>query len=296
MAERKKNPLIKERLGKPRDLDLTNLPEKVKQFMAEPKLDGLRGNITLKANGSCGAYSSNGCLVPNARYICRKVANALPNQEIVLDGEFFCKDWNITQSIVMSQKKHPKAKELRLRAFDAMSLHHWMSKTSETLRSRKIFLKGLIKKIHSSHIVWLPYEMVANSPGALTAFYKRMIKEGHEGAMFKDPDAPYPFKRSKVWLRWKPKKTIDCEVVGTRPGNGKFLGLIGSLQCEFKSLGKRITFNASGMTDDKRKMLTKLSKQGKLLGRIVEIEHEGITVHNKVRFPQFCRLRPDRDA
>lgn len=301
MAKRKKNPLIKPRLGKPKDLDLENLPANVKEWIAEAKLDGLRGNIILKANGKCKAYSSNGCLVPNARHICKKIAKALSHQEIVLDGEFFCTDWNLTQSVVMTQKKHPRAKELRLRTFDGLSLHHYMTKTSHILTARKKILKSWLKKINSSHVVWLSYEMVPNNKKALTEFYKRMLKAGHEGAMFKDPDAEYTFKRSKVWLRWKPKlgKNIDCKVTDIKWGNkgktGRLLGLIGSLECEFKQGKKKITFNCSGMTMPERKRLTKMHKKGKLLGRMIEIEHEGITVKNKVRFPQFVRERKDKD-
>ena len=300
MAPRAKNPLIRKSLGKPKDINLRKLPAHVKVWLAEPKLDGLRGIIVKPKNSSkAKAYSSNGCDVPNAKYICRAIAKAFPKKdEIILDGEFFTKNWNETQSIVMAGYARDKAKKLYIRLFDVIpSYLHWTKKTpTENLRKRKVWLNALLKKIASKRVVGVPFKMVKNNAKTLETFYRRMLKEGHEGAMFKDPEAGYPYKRSNDWLRWKPKETDDCKVLGIKPGKGKFEGLIGSLHCTFKHPVKgTITFNCSGMDDDERKKLTAMHKKNKLVGKIVEIEHEGVTVGLKVRFPEFKRMRPDKD-
>lgn len=301
MAERIKNPLINERLGKPKDLDIDNLPTNVKNWIAEPKLDGLRGIIIKPKHGKTKAYTSNGIDVVNAQFICRAIDKIGKGKAWVLDGEFYTRDWNATQSLVMTQTNHPDAKKLCIRIFDAVQESEWQNKKSiYGLQIRKYHLERLVSKIDHPNVIMISFIEIKNTKKAILKEYNRMLKAGHEGLMLKDPSATYPFKRDKCWLRWKPKQTIDAVVIGVKAANkgktGKYLGLIGSLQCKFFDANKKsITFNCSGMTDEKRKHLTKMHKQGKLIGKCVEVEHEGITVNKKVRFPQFVRERKDKD-
>jgi ATP-dependent DNA ligase len=235
--------------------------------------------------------------VPNAKYICEAVDKL--KEAWVFDGEFYVKNWNKTQSLVMTQSEHPDAKELCISVFDAMPFKDWMAKESEPLSIRRARVDRLVAKIKSVNVTSMKFFLVRNRKKDILDAYNRALNNGNEGLMLKDPDAAYPFKRDKVWLRHKPKITSDCEVTGIKWGNkgktGQMLGLIGSLGCKFKWRGKRITFNCSGMDMLMRRKLTKMYKREELVGKIVEVEHEGVTVHGKVRFPQMQRLRLDKD-
>src|ERR1700761_7028734 len=91
---------------------------------AENKIDGLRGVIIVR-NGKAKAYTSTGVLVPNAKYLC-KLFEALPMaNNRMFDGEYFAKDWNLTQSLVKTQSLHVKAKLLCIRLFDCVALSEW---------------------------------------------------------------------------------------------------------------------------------------------------------------------------
>jgi hypothetical protein len=60
--------------------------------------------------------------------------------------------------------------------------------------------------------------------------------------------------------------------------------------------GKKVkTRCGGGFKDHERESLWKMHKAGKLVGKIVEIEHEGLTRKNAVRFPQFRRLHPEKN-
>jgi ATP-dependent DNA ligase len=61
---------------------------------------------------------------------------------------------------------------------------------------------------------------VYNKKGLIDV-YNQYVQAGFEGAIIKDPDAPYELgKRSNKWLKLKPKETIDCTITGIVPIQG----------------------------------------------------------------------------
>jgi DNA ligase-1 len=62
-------------------------------------------------------------------------------------------------------------------------------------------------------------------------FFRKALKEGHEGLMAKDPEARYqPGKRTENWMKLKPAfETLDVVVVGGIWGSGRRRGLLSSL-------------------------------------------------------------------
>lgn len=61
-------------------------------------------------------------------------------------------------------------------------------------------------------------------------FYNRVIEEGFEGAMAKKKNSPYlPGKRSRFWLKIKPRDREICYVIGFTEGRGERKGTFGAL-------------------------------------------------------------------
>jgi bifunctional non-homologous end joining protein LigD len=62
------------------------------------------------------------------------------------------------------------------------------------------------------------------------AFFREAVAQGLEGIMGKAVDSPYlPGRRSRHWLKVKPRKQLICHIVGFTPGQGGRQPYFGSL-------------------------------------------------------------------
>ena len=91
--------------------------------------------------------------------------------------------------------------------------------------------------------------------------------------------------------KWKPVRTVDCVVTGFTDGDGKYLGLVGSL---LVSLGDRELARVSGM-DDKTRILIS-DDEDAYLGRVVEVAYQYVGDGGRLRHPRFVRFRDDKEA
>jgi DNA ligase-1 len=134
----------------------------------------------------------------------------------------------------------------------------------------------------------------AEGHNILQRFAQDAVKEGYEGIMIKDLDAPYECKRSSFWMKWKPTITVDLNIVGTEEGTGRNQGRLGALICEGVDNGRDIRVNVgSGLRDSDRDQFWGL--RADLLGRVVEVEADAVTQNQdgtySLRFPRFVRFR-----
>jgi len=112
-------------------------------------------------------------------------------------------------------------------------------------------------------------------------FYTAAIALGGEGAMFKDPKAPYVHGRVGTFLKWKPSHTDEAEVIGYMPGEGKYLGCVGSLECKWKD---KLILLGSGLSDVHRQCPPKK-------GSKVTFKYDSLTNEGMPRFPRFISVR-----
>ena len=125
---------------------------------------------------------------------------------------------------------------------------------------------------------------------------------GWEGTVVKDMYSGYlPGQRGHGWYKLKRQSDADVSVTGSKPGRGKFKGLVGALelsQCVSIGTGEwelRHVGSCSGMTDEQRAEVTKLAEANQLEGLVMEIKHHGkSTTGEKFRHPQFSRWRLDK--
>ena len=127
-------------------------------------------------------------------------------------------------------------------------------------------------------------------------FTKDMIAKGGEGAVVREPNAPYERKRSKYALKFKKFKDAECEVTAINAGTGKYAGLMGSVTCKALSAagsnsGERIAGGVkfkigSGFSDEERANPPKI-------GSIITYKYQDLTAKGLPRFPVFLRVRED---
>jgi ATP-dependent DNA ligase len=214
----------------------------------------------------------------------------------VYDGEFFSKDWNETSSIVKTlTPDHPKRNQLEIRLFDTLGYASASRKEcTQILRIRKKVLKHLGSQVGDrTNIKIMPYTVLKIK--AMTKFYLKQVAQKKEGAVFKNPQSLYSFKKHDSWLKKKPITESDLQVVDAKVGKGQHSKRLGAMSCKGRIAGKKVTVSVGGgMTTKMRDDFWKLHKKGKLVGSILEIKHEGITSKMSLRFPRVLRLRWDR--
>jgi ATP-dependent DNA ligase len=97
------------------------------------------------------------------------------------------------------------------------------------------------------------------------------------------------------WFKHKVERTADLVIMGYKPGNGKYCGIIGSVHCgAWNSDGKLVEVaSVSGMGDPERLLITQRSKE--LIGTVIEVEYQERS-KKRLRHPRFLRFRPDKPA
>ncbi len=104
-----------------------------------------------------------------------------------------------------------------------------------------------------------PHEVTPfNTPAAITLIEKRLdeiTENDGEGLMLRHPASAWEPIRSKFLLKAKKLQDAEARVMGYRAGQGKYLGMLGSLTVRWE-FG---TFELSGFTDEERQLTTAAS-------------------------------------
>jgi ATP-dependent DNA ligase len=260
----------------------------------EDKLDGLRGGIIFDGD-SASAVTLTGLPIPNAQHVIDEMAASGQFDDMMIDGEFKGRDWNESQSIVKTQKPHPDADNLKFYAFDCMPTEQWESKAlTLPLAKRKANLKARLNLSILPHVVYVNHKLIHSSEQVIPA-RNEAVARGLEGIMLKDPDAPYAFKKNNYWLKCKPINEADFFITGAFVGRGKNANMLGALQIMNEKLGVECEVG-TGFDDLTRKQLWADYLNGRLMGRIVQVEYQEVTEDNALRFPAFMRMRDDKDT
>ena len=123
------------------------------------------------------------------------------------------------------------------------------------------------------------------SRAALDAHLQAVVAAGGEGLMLQRADAHYVGGRSDRLLKYKPSADAEARVVGYRPGQGRYAGLVGALLVE-DAHGRRFALG-SGLSDADR-------RQPPRIGQQVTFRYNGLTAKGTPRFARY--LRPRHDA
>lgn len=282
-----------------------------KAWIVEPKYDGLRCWIIIDDKGIATPYSRNGKPLWNMGHILKDIQEA-GFLDYTLDGEVYTQDWNLSMSIVKrSTQDHPDMGKLRYHVWDSLLGSEFRSTWKDRFGTHQGYssVSNLERKqnrlwpwatLESKFVQTVPSKLVKSNE-ELQEAYQEFLAQGYEGAILKDPDGVYQGgRRSPYWLKIKPWTDADLTVIGSYPGEGKHSGRIGGLilegNVEYKGHNYSVkTEVGTGFTDLEREDYQDMAENGTLIGRIVEIRFQDITVEGSCRFPVYHRLREDRE-
>jgi DNA ligase-1 len=252
----------------------------------EPKFDGLRAVSFIDYKSFSSFKSRNGRELYNFDYIAEELKNL---KSKILDGEVYAGNWWDTVSIVRSEKNTigKDINKARYYIFDMLIEEEWLNQNCIlTYLERKKRLHEIFKD--SDHVKIVDGIKVNNIKEAKEA-YTKFLELGFEGAVLKEANSVYPFKRSKYWLKWKPFYSEDLEIVGHEEGEGRNKGRLGKFLCNYKGV---IIGVGGGYSDKLREKYWQ--EREEMLGKIIEVKYWEITPDGSLRFPIFLRLREDK--
>ena len=261
-------------------LDLLRLSEYKEQnvsgWLASEKLDGVR------------AYWDGENLVSRQGKKLNAPLSFTKNfPKFALDGELYAKELKFEeiQATVMDKLPDEKAwNRLKFHVFD-------VPEASGGLLTRLEVLAKFLKNEPNQNLIIIKQIKMRDNAQFLK-FTEDIIVKGGEGAVVREPNAPYERKRSKNALKFKKFTDAECEVVSINKGSGKYANLAGSLTC--RALGGKdgepkagtIFKIGSGLSDEQRTNPPKI-------GSIITYKFQNLTSNGKPRFPIFLRVRED---
>ncbi len=266
-------------------LELLRLSEfkdqNVSGWLASEKLDGVRAY-----------WDGENLLSRQGKKLNAPLSFTKNFPKFALDGELYAKELKFEeiQASVMDKLPDEKAwSRLKFHVFDVPEASGGLPRRLEVLAK---FLKN---EPNQNLIIIKQIKMRDNSQ--FLKFTEEIILNGGEGAVVREPNAPYERKRSKNALKYKKFKDAECEVVAVNKGSGKYANFAGSLTC--KALGGKddkeragepkegtIFKIGSGLSDKNRQDPPKI-------GSIITYKFQNLTANGKPRFPIFLRVRED---
>jgi DNA ligase 1 len=196
-----------------------------------------------------------------------------------MDGELWAGrgTFEITVSIVRQQVPDDNDwRKIRFMVFD-LPVH------PGTFDERWVSYQRLVRSMAKPWVRAVPQARV-QSHGALLAQLDLVVKGGGEGLMLHRGDALYRATRSNDLLKVKRHNDAEAQVIGHRPGRGKYAGRLGALWVQSPD-GRRFRLG-SGFTDAQR-----LAPPA--IGSWVTYRYRGWHDSGLPRFATFLRVRTD---
>lgn len=271
--------------------------------LLEPKLDGVRAITVVDFESRTATmYTRNGKILDNFGHITSFLEKHIDEigRSYVLDGEVVSNSFQDLMKQV-HRKSDVQAQDARLCLFDVVPLVEF--KTGKSVmgqRRRTKFLKENFSKLFGdSGCIEIIPQIEVNLDEFMGEieykdYNKKMVADGFEGIMIKDPEAKYECKRSVSWLKQKPFIEVSLSIAAVEEGTGRNVGRLGALVCEGVDDGKSIAVNVgSGFTDGDRSSYWE--ERDTLAGQVVEVRADAITQNQdgtySLRFPRFLRFR-----
>lgn len=281
--------------------------------LLDVKMDGVRISAFLnKETNSVVFMTRNGQTIENFGEIRNVLEQVLPHigGSLVLDGEFMHPEgFQALMSVL--RREGADTSKCWYGLFDIVSLEDFKngrSKKSQLDRHTVLVSLGVLvnqiliqmkdtpSRIKVIEKVYVDLDTVEGR-AAYANFNIQAAKEGWEGIMIKDPDAPYVTKRTDAWLKKKPVIEVSMTIKRVEEGkpDGQFKGTLGALVCEGEEDDKKIISKVgSGITPEQRDELWAI--RDKLPGMVVEVIADKITLDQdkltwSLRFPRLKGFR-----
>lgn len=229
----------------------------------------------------------------NGKELDRATSNGLANQLIKKDQvmQLLSNRYRATSSVKIYEEI--KAREegyenihanATLHLWDAVPHRNWLEGYYNVAYERRV---DYLWDNFSDLLV--PTMIVYNKEEAF-AIAENYIKNGYEGAVLKNLDAPWKNHTSPYQIKLKNVEECDLKVIDWIEGKGKYVGMIGALLCESVDGMVRVEVG-TGFTDEDR---TK-----EYVGDIITVFYEKLTTSKgrdsySLSHPRFDCVRSDK--
>ena len=275
-----------------RPYDEKNIKNITYPAYSQLKADGLRANVIVK-DGKVTLCGRSGRAIDLLGELDADMLllSGQYQTDMFYDGEFVVvnsaekiidrKTGNgIINKAIKGTISQEEAKMVRFQVWDAFPLSEFYAgKSKETYDKRFDKLINAIHQIRANvdftaHVLThgplrfrpIPYKIVNNLEEAV-AHFNELLAAGEEGTILKNFCGHWEDTRSKHLVKMKAEKDADMEIIGFNPGEGKFAGMVGSIQ--MASSDRLVECNISGFPDDLRQWIT--DHQDELLGTIATV-------------------------
>lgn len=159
---------------------------------------------------------------------------------------------------------------------------------------RRDSLEGVFMNYQTTSVT-LADSFITKEKEDIYTYYNKIVAQGGEGVILKNPEHVYECKRSKNWIKMKEVNDCDLVITGWYPGEGKREGFIGGFICEDKS-GKVKVKVGSGFTDHDLKTLSE--NPDSHVGSVCAIQYN-VIINDKhdnwsLFLPRFIEIRTDK--
>ncbi len=244
-------------------------PEDLNNWLVSEKFDGIR------------AYWNGKQLLTRSGYPIHTpptFTQGWPEQH--LEGELWIGYGQFSQLAALIQRHETSPDDWVSVRFMVFDLPQWPGTFSERHRQ----LKALMGKEPLSPNLKLISQQSGLDRTALNSTFEQVLSKGGEGLMLHRASALYQLQRSADIRKLKPFEDDEAVVTAHIPGQGKYTGMLGSLEIQLSD-GTRMKIG-SGLTDAERAAPPPV-------GSIITFRYNGLTRHGKPRFARFLRVRPD---
>ncbi|WP_445425509.1 DNA ligase [Alishewanella sp. HL-SH06] len=200
-----------------------------------------------------------------------------PSQK--LDGELWLGRQQFAATLSIVSKQQPVQSEWQQIRYYVFEL----PEAAGTFSDRVLAMHALKQQLNSPYIVIVPQFRVADKQQLFTKLTE-LEQAGAEGLMLHHQAALYHTGRSQALLKLKTYQDAEAEVVGYRPGKGKYQGMVGALIVKTPE-GKTFAIG-SGLTDALRETPPEI-------GTVITYRYNGLTVHGLPRFARFLKVHSD---
>jgi len=238
----------------------------VEQYWVSEKLDGVRAFWDGKQLISRGGN----IIAAPAWFVADFPAQAL-------DGELWLDRNKFAEILSIVSKHQPIDSEWQTIGYYVFELPDAAGTFTERIRA----MQAIHQQQNSPYLKVVPQFRVANK-AELFAKLSELEQLGAEGLMLHHQDAFYKTGRSSDLLKLKTYQDTEAEVIGYRPGRGKYQGMVGALIV--KTPEGKVFAIGSGLTDELRQTPPEI-------GTVITYRYNGYTNNGIPRFARFLRVR-----
>jgi DNA ligase-1 len=240
----------------------------VEQYWISEKLDGVRAYWDGKQ-----LFSRGGERIAAPAWFIQQFPKT------ALDGELWLGRNQFAATFSIVSKLQPQDHEWQRIQYHIFELPNAPGTFTERINA----IQRLLKQQNSPYLKSVPQFRLA-SKAELFQKLQQLEQQGAEGLMLHHQDARYKTGRSSDLLKLKSYQDTEAQVIGYRPGKGKYQGMTGALIVKTQD-GKTFAIG-SGLTDF-------LRQHPPAIGTVITYRYNGFTKKGIPRFARFLRVRQD---